>query len=176
MEEPYNERLKSACMHWSLAGASALALSLLQRCQAHWADRPNRPWMERPLHTRSGSATEGGLNPHSWDPPGSKECFRWGQRFGSGASRFGRAPPKRGLRRQTVRRALQPRSGLGTGCGRRGPTLANPGTDQLLLEQHSFDLGSQFRETSRSLSEPHWGKRGFRPADKSPFPSRKGRV
>jgi hypothetical protein len=46
-----NERLKNACMHWSVAGARAVlalravALSPFPRWQAFWADRP---WMERP--------------------------------------------------------------------------------------------------------------------------------
>ena len=46
-----NERLKNACMHWSVAGARAVlalravALSPLRCWQAFWADRP---WMERP--------------------------------------------------------------------------------------------------------------------------------
>jgi hypothetical protein len=46
-----NERLKNACMHWSVAGARAVlalravALSPLRRWEAFWADHP---WMERP--------------------------------------------------------------------------------------------------------------------------------
>jgi len=46
-----NERLKNACMHWSVAGARAVlalravALSPLRRWEAFWADQP---WMERP--------------------------------------------------------------------------------------------------------------------------------
>jgi len=46
-----SERLKNACMHWSVAGARAVlalravALSPLRCWQAFWADRP---WMERP--------------------------------------------------------------------------------------------------------------------------------
>ena len=46
-----NERLKNACMHWSVAGARAVlalraaALSPLQRWQAFWS---NHPSMERP--------------------------------------------------------------------------------------------------------------------------------
>ena len=46
-----NERLKNACMHWSVAGARAVlalravALSPLRCWQTFWADRP---WMDRP--------------------------------------------------------------------------------------------------------------------------------